>query len=104
MGFVGKRMEEKRCCKLERTRGEKLAQRTCWVTRDAWSSRHCFVEEMACWKENLEKARLVRREVSSSALLWPTEKAIDEGQRKSCSRTRKEVGYRGEGESRMKPG
>lgn len=59
-----------------------------------------FCEKTAFWNEDLGKAEWVRREMRSSALRWLRLKAIEETQRKSCSRWGKEAGSRREGEER----
>lgn len=56
MWFLRKRVEEKRWWELVRTRRKKLAKQNCWLIIDVWKSRHCFVEELTFWNEELERA------------------------------------------------
>lgn len=79
---------------------EKPGKRTHCLKREAWSWVHCFAEEMAFLREDLEKAGSVRREMSSSALFSLRVEAIEEMQGRSCSRWERIAGCGGEGEER----
>lgn len=47
VGFLRKRVKEKCSSEPVRTRGERPAERTLWLKRNAWGSRHGFVKEVA---------------------------------------------------------
>lgn len=71
-------MQEKRCSESVGTRGTKPAEQTSWLKKDARMSRHCSVEELAFWNENLERTGWMKRDTSSSALRRPSMEAIEE--------------------------
>lgn len=55
-----KESRQKRCCESARTKRYKPAERTRWLERHAWRSRHCSVEDIAFLNEDLEKAGQVK--------------------------------------------
>lgn len=55
---------------------------------------------MAFWSENLEKAKYEKTEMSSSALRWSKAEAMEEMQRKCCSRLEREARSREERKER----
>lgn len=59
-----------------------------------------FVEEMAVWIEDLEKAGRVKREMSSSAFRWSSVEAVEEMQRRSYLKWWREAGSGEEGEGK----
>lgn len=52
---------------------------------------------MAFWNDSLLKVELVKREISLLALCWLRVEAIEERQKKNCSRWGREVGFEREG-------
>lgn len=85
VGFLRKRVEEKRCSESVSTTTEKPAEQTRWLERGACRSKHCSVEKMTVWTENVEKTGWKRQEMDSPALWWPMVEAI-RMQRKNCFR------------------
>lgn len=102
--ILGKSVEEKPCWESVSTRRKEPGERLCWLERDAWRSRRCYVKEVAFWNEDFEKAEWAKRKMSLLTLRWPRVQAIGEMQRKRFSRRRREAGFEEEGQERNESG
>lgn len=54
LGFLTRKLEKNWCLECARTENTEPVKRTRWLKKDAWRSKHCFVEEMKYWNETLE--------------------------------------------------